>query len=219
MGGFFASSSTGEQISAETPLSKSYEAQEGYLYPLTLNDCCSLCQSIEIDDYLKTNFKVFICAKCKEANRDAYSLITKTTAKERYLLSEEELADTAILPSVCKPNPLKTSWSQMRLYLRLQVENFATTKWGTLKNLEEEIVNRASAKEIRAQKRFKESLKGMSLFSTFCLIFVDLRRKTKIGKKNLSKNDEAHHRHNYIDSSEGKKKCRDCGLCIEVEEL
>lgn len=217
MGGFFASSSTGDN-SAGAPPSQSYEPQKGYLYPLTLNDCCSLCQSIEIDEYLKKNFKVFICAKCKEENRDAYSLITKTTAKEKYLLSEEELADTAILPSVCRPNPLKTSWSQMRLYLKVQVENFATTKWGTLKNLEEELINRASAKEIRAEKRFKASLKGTGILAHF-LIFVDLRRKTKIGRKNLSKDDEPQHRHDYIDSPEGKKKCRDCGLCIDVEEL
>ncbi|KAJ9642892.1 DNA repair protein rad14 [Coniosporium tulheliwenetii] len=53
---------------------------------------------------------------------EKYSLLTKTEARDDYLLTDPELKDTEILPHLLKPNPHKSTFASMHLYLRYQVE-------------------------------------------------------------------------------------------------
>lgn len=87
-------------------------------------------------------------------------MITKTTAREEFLLTDEELADTERLPHMTKPNPHKSTWSDMHLYLLGDVRRFAFGKWGSLEALQEELAQRSVAKRARKERKFKEKLAG-----------------------------------------------------------
>jgi len=49
---------------------------------------CFECGSLEIDYKLWDVYKCRVCAKCREANPDKYSLLTKTESREDYLLTD-----------------------------------------------------------------------------------------------------------------------------------
>ena len=131
------------------------------VYPLEENEKCCHCASIEIDFNLKRNFGINVCANCREMYSEKYKLITKTTTREEYLLTEEELCDTNVLPFITKPNPYKSSWSDMQLYLTGHVRNFAISKWGSMEALQQELERRVHVKESRTEKKFKDKLSGM----------------------------------------------------------
>ena len=81
---------------------------------------------------------------CKYKFPDKYSLLTKTEAREDYLLTEPELKDPELLPHLEKPNPHKSTWNNMMLFLRYQVEEYALSerKWGSAEKLDEEYQKR-----------------------------------------------------------------------------
>lgn len=130
------------------------------MYPLEDNERCQYCRSIELDPELKTYFQLKVCEKCREVHKETYKLLTKTSAKNDYLLTEEELQDSNVLPSKRRPNPHKSTWSDMQLYTTFHVQNFAIEKWGSLENLNAEIEKRNKASEDRRQRRYREKLKG-----------------------------------------------------------
>lgn len=116
---------------------------------------CRECGSIEIDWKWEETLKCAVCSSCKEKFPEKYSLLTKTEAKEDYLLTDRkqriglfsgrallrifanyvffstlshpaaELKDEELLPHLEKPNPHKATWNNMMLYLRFQVEEYA----------------------------------------------------------------------------------------------
>ena len=57
---------------------------------------------------------------CREKHRDVYDLITRTRAKDDYVLDDSQL-DIPPLRSIAKRNPHNPRWGDMRLYLRVQV--------------------------------------------------------------------------------------------------
>ena len=82
---------------------------------------CCLCTSLELDSLLLKEFGVHVCTTCKDSHPERFGLVIKTEARERYLLTEEELSDRTVLPCISRPNPHKSTWSDMQLYLREQV--------------------------------------------------------------------------------------------------
>lgn len=52
---------------------------------------CRECGSLEIDWAWDDVFKVCVCARCKDKFPERYSLLTKTEAKDDYLLTDREL--------------------------------------------------------------------------------------------------------------------------------
>lgn len=52
---------------------------------------CRECGSLEIDWKWEEVFGCCVCASCKETYPEKYSLLTKTEAKEDYLITEREL--------------------------------------------------------------------------------------------------------------------------------
>lgn len=134
-----------------------------YSYPLEQNDICNECGSMEIDGVYKRNFDINVCTNCVQLKSEKYKLITKTTAKELYLLTDEELCDQGALPFILKPNPLNPSWSEMQLYLSMHVDDFAKKKWGSLDALEQEINCREARKGVQQEKRFNKRLLGKQI--------------------------------------------------------
>lgn len=83
---------------------------------------CSMCQSLEIDHQFFKVFDVRVCNKCKKQYPEKFSLLTKTECREDYLLTDPELKDEDLLPHLLKANPHASNYSNMMLFLRMQVE-------------------------------------------------------------------------------------------------
>ncbi len=122
-------------------------------------------------------FNVVVCRKCKNENPDKYSLLTKTEVKEvcpdvsratylslmphaqDYLLTDAELKDENLLPHLLKANPHASTYSNMMLYLRMQVEEVAYKKWGGEEGLDDEYDRREGVKRKRKEARFEQGLR------------------------------------------------------------
>jgi DNA-repair protein complementing XP-A cells len=78
-----------------------------------------------------------------------------------------ELRDKDLLPHLSRPNPHKTHWHDMMLFLRYQVEDYAfNTKWGSPEALDAEFERREAAKKKRKEDKFRDRL-------------LDLKKKTR----------------------------------------
>ncbi|OAA37642.1 DNA repair protein rad14 [Metarhizium rileyi] len=187
---------------------------------------CRECKSLEIDFVWEEVFHICVCNKCKEKIPEKYSLLTKTECKEDYLLTDPELRDPELLPHLSKPNPHKSHWHDMMLFLRFQVEEYAVnTKWGSAEKLDAEYERREAQKKARKEAKFKEKL-------------MDLKRKTRTdafrrqagtlsnsgARKFGDSIREAKHVHKWgrtVENEEGMtiKTCVDCGMEVEEMEL
>ncbi|KAJ2887757.1 DNA repair protein rad14 [Coemansia asiatica] len=173
---------------------------------------CAECGSLDLDMIYLKIFKVYVCKSCIEAVPDKYSLLTKTEAKDDYLLTDSELRDRALFPVWEKPNPHKSTWNNMLLYLRMHLEKFAIEKWGSLENLDKEFERRVDEKRARKEKKYNQ-----------------LRRRTRVEEWEKKRREklklQAEHEHefeNVADTSDGEateQKCIVCGIVVEVEEL
>ncbi|EGF98685.1 uncharacterized protein MELLADRAFT_28280, partial [Melampsora larici-populina 98AG31] len=171
------------------------------------NPKCKVCSSIELDIQIYNAFRVPVCKTCKNNYPDRFSLLTKTECKEDYLLTDPELKDTELLPHLLKANPHQSTYSNMMLYLREQVEEYAfsSKKWGSSENLDEEFQRRTNVKKQKKSKKFEENLKT-------------LRNQTR---KNLyQKRQDEIHVHQFELMSAGSQsnsvqKCLTCGLETE----
>lgn len=121
---------------------------------------CEACgSSAAIDPEFYENFRVIVCLTCKESN-EIYGIITKTQARNEYLLTDEELADSMLMPSISRKNPHNPRWADMKLYLRRQVRDFAIKKHGSEEAIKEALANKNEARTDRKSKQFLKKLKG-----------------------------------------------------------
>jgi DNA-repair protein complementing XP-A cells len=211
---------------------------------------CRECGSMEIDWVWEEVFHCCVCGTCKEKYPEKYSLLTKTECKEDYLLTERgfsspfycylsmrvtdkrrtaELKDPDLLPHLSRPNPHKSHWHDMMLFLRYQVEEYAfKQKWGSSEALDAEFEKREADKKKRKEAKFKEKL-------------LDLKKKTrtdayrrstgrladgpdgararKFGDTVGAGGKHVHEWGRTVENAEGMtvKTCLSCGM--EVEEL
>jgi len=126
-----------------------------------LNPKCNECQSIDLDHQFHKVFRCLVCYKCKQEKPEKYSLLTKTECKQDYLLTDAELRDEELLPHMLKANPHHSTFSNMMLYLRMQVEEFAWKKWGTPEALDKEWERRETNHKRKRNKKFEEGLKDL----------------------------------------------------------
>lgn len=121
---------------------------------------CEGCESsTAIDPEFYDNFRISVCFSCKDSN-SLYKIITKTQARSEFLLTDEELADSALLPSISRKNPHNPRWADMKLYLKKQVRDFSIKKHGSEEALKEELSNRNDVRSDRKSKQFLKKLKG-----------------------------------------------------------
>ncbi|KAJ5641869.1 DNA binding domain [Penicillium lividum] len=185
---------------------------------------CRECGSLEIDWKWEEELRCRICHACKDKYPEKYSLLTKTEAKEDYLLTDPELRDEELLPRLEKPNPHKSTWNNMMLYLRYQVEEYALSdkKWGSAEALDAEFERRETDKKKRREAKFKTKLQDLKKRTR-----VEAYRRNRQGASggefgdDLSSNRK--HVHEWgrpVENPETGipvKTCVDCGM--EVEEL
>ncbi|KAF2184701.1 DNA repair protein [Zopfia rhizophila CBS 207.26] len=189
---------------------------------------CRECGSLEIDWKWQDVFSIGICNLCKEKYPDKYSLLTKTEAREDYLLTDPELKDEELLPHLERPNPHKQSFHNMQLFLRLQVEAYAFSekKWGSPENLDAEYGKRQTISKARKEKKFKnklEDLKKRTRVEAYkrARLMGDAGGDVKFGDRIRGIGDKHVHEwgRSILDPETGmtKKRCEECGM--EVEEL
>ncbi|KAF2750069.1 DNA repair protein [Sporormia fimetaria CBS 119925] len=189
---------------------------------------CRECGSLEVDWKLQDVFDVGVCNVCREKMPEKYSLLTKTEAREDYLLTDEELKDEEILPHLEKPNPNKPHWSHMQLFLRLQVEAYAFSdkKWGSPEALDAEYEKRQKVSKARKEKKFNkklEELKKKTRVEAYkrAKMLGDVGANVQFGDRIRGLGEKHVHEwgRSVRDPSTGmsKKRCEECGM--EVEEL
>lgn len=188
---------------------------------------CRECGSLELDwIWVEVFGREYgsVCGNCKDKFPDKYSLLTKTEAKEDYLLTDPELRDHELLPHLEKPNPHRANWNNMQLFLRCQVEEYALSerRWGSGQRLDEEWEKRQKDKKRKKDASFKNKL-------------AELKKRTRVdaykrGRSGVYNGDAQFgdrvgpekHEHEFglpLETAEGAtvKKCVECGF--EVEEL
>lgn len=130
-----------------------------------------------------------------------------------------------MLPHLSRPNPHKSHWHDMMLFLRFQVEEYAfNQKWGSSEALDAEFDRREADKKRRKEAKFREKL-------------LDLKRKTRTeafrrqsgktaptGARRFgdSVGGSGRHIHDWgipLENEDGTtvRTCNECGM--EVEEL
>ncbi|KAN0135532.1 hydrophilic protein [Lactarius tabidus] len=179
-----------------------------YLDP-SRNPKCHDCGSVDIDQMYRKVFRCLVCNKCKNEKIDKYSLLTKTECKEDYLLTDSELRDEELLPHMLKANPHKSTFANMMLYCRYQVEEFAWKKWGSPEVLDAEWEKRTAEKKKKKTKKFEQGLQ-------------ELRKRTREGV--WQKRKDAEHKHEFGETTTNEdgidiQVCHECGFTIEVEEF
>ena len=121
-----------------------------------------------------------------------------------------ELKDSELLPHLLKPNPHQSTYSNMMLFLREQVEGYAFSarKWGSAAALDAEFARRAAAKKEQKNRKFDAQLR-------------ELRRKTRSNP--WHHRQEKMHVHAFEAVGRGStsavqlEKCAGCGMQMEVE--
>lgn len=185
------------------------EKQRVFQAPTMLSDPdapkCFECGTPELNFKFYNVFKCRVCKACERKFPDKYSLLTKTECREDYLLTDPELKDEELLPHLERPNPHKTTYTNMMLYLRYQVEEYAYKKWNGPEGLDAEYEKRVHQKKARKEKKFLEKLK-------------DMRRKTRA--ETLTKRGGGPHVHSWgvpTDGTNGtvNRRCTLCGLTTE----
>ncbi|CAK5264763.1 unnamed protein product [Mycena citricolor] len=161
-----------------------------------LNPKCRECGTISIDHAYRKTFGCLVCKNCQNDNPEKYSLLTKTECKQDYLLTDPELRDEEVLPHMLKANPHKSTFANMMLYVRYQVEEFAWKKWGSPEALDAEYEKRVAEKSKKKNRKFEDSLR-------------DLRRRTK--ESSWQRRKDSEHKHVFgpsrTDRGESGQQC------------
>ncbi|KAI3624938.1 RAD14 [Malassezia furfur] len=184
------------------------QMEPGITLDPTARPLCEVCGSPDVmyEPFLRV-FNVRVCRACERAHPEAYSLLTKTEVKEDYLLTDAELADGELLPHLLKKNPHKSTYSNMMLFLRKQVEAYAFSdaKWGSADGLDAEYARRHTDKSRKRVRRFQQGLERL--------------RKRTIRDNVWQQRRDAQHTHAWEPAGAGVQVCRACGQRVEVEEL
>nr|OQO19274.1 hypothetical protein B0A51_12719 [Rachicladosporium sp. CCFEE 5018] len=183
---------------------------------------CRECGSLELDWQYDEFLKCQVCVTCKEKMPEKYSLLTKSEAREDYLLTDPELKDEDLLPRMEKPNPHKSHWHNMMLFVRYQVEEYAFSerKWGSAEALDVEFERRKQEAKDRKDKKFKSKLNELKKRTR-----VEAYKRGRAGGGGDFGDVIGHGRHEHEwgrsiedpESGMSKKRCEECGM--EVEEL
>ncbi|RYC58621.1 hypothetical protein CHU98_g7578, partial [Xylaria longipes] len=195
---------------------------------------CRECGNLEIDFVWDEVFACAVCNACKEKFPERYSLLTKTECREDYLLTDPELRDPELLPHLSRPNPHKSHWHDMMLFLRYQVEEYALgpKKWGSAEALDAEFERREVDKKRRKEAKFKEKLldlkkrtrtdaylRGQGRFGGGGAAAAAGGGKAKFGDAVADGGKHVHEWGRVVENEDGAtvKTCTTCGM--EVEEL
>lgn len=183
--------------------------EQGEEVPLTYYKC-NECDEQFAESYLQKNFEYNCCDKCKDLD-EAHELITKTNARDEFLLKDCDFdRREPPLKFIARKNPHKSTWSEMKLYLRRQVEARALEIYGTLD-------------EIKKQKELREEKREVGKIKKFNKQMVELRKNVRATLYDNRK--KASHVHEFgpsdynEETDEYTHECTTCGFSETYEEL
>eukprot|EP00802_Teleaulax_amphioxeia_P015407 Tamp_15497.p1 GENE.Tamp_15497~~Tamp_15497.p1 ORF type:complete len:418 (-),score=75.21 Tamp_15497:284-1483(-) len=110
---------------------------------------CRECGEANFQSQYHETFGVLVCKMCCAAD-EKYKLITKTTAKEELLVTDEDLKP---LGFISRKNPRKDAWGEMKLFLRFQIEEIAFQRYGDLVGVEAQKLKRQAEKYERLKRK------------------------------------------------------------------
>ncbi|ESN92541.1 hypothetical protein HELRODRAFT_156075 [Helobdella robusta] len=170
---------------------------------------CEDCKSTFSDSFLFDHFLKSVCDSCRD-KEEKHRLITKTEAKERYLLKDCDFEiREPVLKYVLKKNPNYKKFGEMKLYLECQVAERAFEVWGSDEKLEEEIERRNENRNKAKKKKFDRKIQ-------------DLRKSVR---NSLYENKSHAHEHEFGEESYREvddtysKVCRTCGFVSTYEKM
>ncbi|XP_051017609.1 DNA repair protein complementing XP-A cells [Acomys russatus] len=169
---------------------------------------CEECGKEFMDSYLMSHFDLPTCDSCRDAD-DKHKLITKTEAKQEYLLKDCDLEKREpALRFIVKKNPHHSQWGDMKLYLKLQVVKRALEVWGSQEALEDAKEVRQENREKMKQKKFDKKVK-------------ELRRAVR---SSVWKRETTVHQHDYgpeenLEDDMYRKTCTLCGHELTYEKM
>jgi len=172
---------------------------------------CNECDEEKFaDSFLFRTFDLEVCDKCKDTEKDGkHELITKTDAKNEFLLKDIDFEREPTLKFLTRKNPHNQRWGDMKLFLRLQVEERALEIWETEENLEKEHEKRLEKRDQAKAKKFNKKLKA-------------LRMQVR---GSLYKKDISEHVHDYGEEiyneteDEYSRTCSTCGHVHSYEKM
>ncbi|XP_073662427.1 DNA repair protein complementing XP-A cells isoform X1 [Tursiops truncatus] len=169
---------------------------------------CEECGKEFMDSYLMNHFDLATCDNCRDAD-DKHKLITKTEAKQEYLLKDCDLEKREpALKFIVKKNPHHAQWGDMKLYLKLQIVKRSLEVWGSQEALEEAKEVQQKNREKMKQKKFDKKVK-------------ELRRAVR---SSLWKKETVAHQHEYgpeenLEDDVYRKTCTVCGHELTYEKM
>ncbi|CAF3395533.1 unnamed protein product [Rotaria socialis] len=185
---------------------------------------CNECKLIFLTSFLYTHFDESICDTCREKysindEKDdiddeetiRYSLITRTLAKDKYLLTDYDLDKREPkLKCIEKKNPHNQRWGVMRLYLRYQIQRLSSEIHEG--KTEEKLVEREEKKAEKKRKKYEKQIEQLRL---------DVRSSLQ------TKRIKTVHEHTYDeknttydeDTDMYTKTCLECGYQYQYEEM
>lgn len=146
---------TGEQL-------ESIPESDAVPVPIEFNECLE-CGDRFADSYLLNTFDYSVCDACRDPDGQ-HSLITRTEAKQEYLLKDCDLdRRDPPLKYISRKNPHNVRWGEMKLYLHLQIEKRALEIWGSEEKLMREKEEREEKREVAKMKKYNKRLKVLRM--------------------------------------------------------
>lgn len=169
---------------------------------------CEGCGSLSVIRNFQEVYGVGVCTLCRKEPK--YKLLTRTEAKAKYLLQDEDLKP---LGRIEKPHPNKMYPRPMQLYLHKQVERVAWIKHGGEEGIE-------TAKQKQMDRRIEKSTAKRKS------VQKQMQKQKKV-KQTIQEQieQEKEHEHEFgeeaYDEAEDvyRKTCMTCGLKTEYEKL
>ena len=98
---------------------------------------CEECDQEFLESYLHNHFDCYVYDKCRETE-DKYELITKTDARNKYLLKDSDFdMREPSLKFILRKTPHNPCWGDIKLFLEVQVNTRAKEVWGDEDKLED----------------------------------------------------------------------------------
>ncbi|XP_058460052.1 DNA repair protein complementing XP-A cells homolog [Malaya genurostris] len=161
-GGFLIEQRTCVDPVEDVPVDEKEIEKDSIPVPIEFDECLD-CGDRFADSYLLNTFDYKICDACRDSD-GKHSLITRTEAKQEYLLKDCDLDKREpILKYISRKNPHNVRWGEMKLYLHLQIEQRALEVWGTEENLIKEKELREEKREVTKVKKYNKRLKELRM--------------------------------------------------------
>ena len=191
-----------------------------------LGKCVDCKEKLGQDKFFEA-FTLSVCFDCQRAGKGQggkYQVITKSKAKDEYLLTDRHLAkERGGLGCMTVPNPRDNRYGDMRLYLRAQVEQLALQLWGSDEALFDEKERRVQERLQKAeQKKRKASKPGHGGDRNQAAA----KRQAAQAAKHRAHVASVAHTHSFSpdevydeESDTWTKTCTECGFEVQYERL